>query len=223
MGRQGTFLTNKQSERRQPAQARSKKRVDAILGAAKRLISEKGSARLKINDIAETADVTPASIYQYFPNKNAIILALAEQTFDQMHTLLLQDLADHRPDSEVQVYQVLRELVEKYYQVYLDDPALYDVWVSISADKSIQTMDIADSRRIADLVLEAIKYYYPSSHWAQIQQMSFLLAHLSGSAVRMAVLLGPEEGRTVIDNFKAIINATFVESMLGEQQGAGLV
>lgn len=68
--------------RRRPSQARSKKRYDAILSAAKTLISEKGSAQLKIQEIASLAGVTPASIYQYFTSKNAITLALAQHTFD---------------------------------------------------------------------------------------------------------------------------------------------
>ena len=54
-------LDNSKESRRQPSQARSKKRVDAILKASKQLISEKGSAKLKIHDIAERAEVTPAS------------------------------------------------------------------------------------------------------------------------------------------------------------------
>ena len=76
------------NDRRQPAQERSRKRVDAILQAAKELISEKGSAQLKIHEIAERADVTPASIYQYFPSKNSISHALAERSFGQMQEII---------------------------------------------------------------------------------------------------------------------------------------
>lgn len=209
---------NSKLERRTPAQERSRKRVEAILKAAKSLISEKGSAQLKIHEIAERAEVTPASIYQYFPSKNAITHALAEQLFEGMHALMVDRLP--KTESEDQAYDVIRELVEALYQVYLDDPALYDVWVSISADKSIHDMDVQDSRRTAGLVYECLKPYHDEGHWEQLSQVSFLLAHLAGAAVRMAMTLDPHEGRTVVDSFKSLLNPAFVNTMLENQSAA---
>lgn len=209
---------NSKLERRTPAQERSRKRVEAILKAAKSLISEKGSAQLKIHEIAERAGVTPASIYQYFPSKNAITHALAEQLFEGMHALMVDRLP--KTVSEEQAYDVIRELVEALYQVYLDDPALYDVWVSISADKSIHDMDVQDSRRTAGLVYECLKPYHDEGHWEQLSQVSFLLAHLAGAAVRMAMTLDPHEGRAVVDSFKSLLNPAFVNTMLENQSAA---
>lgn len=143
-------LTDTNNVRRKPAQARSKKRVDAILQAAKSLIAEKGSARLKIHDIAKRAEVTPASIYQYFPNKNAITLALAQNVFEQTGAALSQSLPTL--NSKDEMYGVLQEVVERYYQIYLDDPALLDVWFSISTDKSVQALDLEDSRQNAEMI-----------------------------------------------------------------------
>lgn len=203
------------TNRRQPTQQRSKKRVDAILQAAKSLIAEKGSAQLKIHDIAQRAAVTPASIYQYFPSKNAITHALAESTFDRMHNHMLDELpAVHSRD---EAFQTLQGLVEKYYQLYLEDPALYDVWVSISADKSVHDMDIQDSRRTSELIYECLRPFYPEQAWVQLVQVGFLLAHLSGAAVRMAVSIGQEEGRIMVDSFKSMINPAFIESLLASK------
>lgn len=200
------------TERRTPAQQRSRERVSAILAAAKALISEKGAAQLKIQDIAARAGVTPASIYQYFDSKQAITHALAERLFSGMHEMVSEHLP--KADTVQEAYEVLRQLVERLYQVYLDDPALYDVWVSISADKSVQAIDLEDSRRTAELTFESLKPFYDEQHWERISQASFMLAHLAGSAVRMAVTLDEREGRAVMDSFKAIIQPGFVEMTL---------
>lgn len=205
-------LTDTNNVRRKPAQARSKKRVDAILQAAKSLIAEKGSARLKIHDIAKRAEVTPASIYQYFPNKNAITLALAQNVFEQTGAALSQSLPTL--NSKDEMYGVLQEVVERYYQIYLDDPALLDVWFSISTDKSVQALDLEDSRQNAEMIAQFIKQFYDEKHWSQIDSVSFLLAHLAGAAVRMALSVGPVEGRTLIDSFKSLISPGFIDSML---------
>jgi len=189
-------LDNTIEPRRRPAQERSKKRVGAILNAAKSLITEKGCARLKINDIAARAGVSPASIYQYFPNKNAITQALAEMTFGETYEFLAKNLPAMSDKQEM--YQVLREIVEQYYQAYLNDPAMLDIRVSISADKYMQDYDLQDSRRTADLIYQCMKQFYPQSHWDHISKTSFLLAHLTGSAVRMALSVEREEGRSQV-------------------------
>ena len=146
------------NQRRKPAQERSKSRCDAILNAAKVLISEKGSAQLKIKDIATKADVTPASIYQYFPSKNAIILALAQYTFDNAFDALELNLP--KAENLQQACLILQEMIESHYQIYLSDPAMLDIWVSISADKSLQDLDLEDSRRQAELIFSYIKVFF---------------------------------------------------------------
>jgi AcrR family transcriptional regulator len=69
--------------RRLPVQKRAKERVEHILDILAILLVEKGFDGISTNLIAERADVDVASIYQYFPNKYAILCALAERTFER--------------------------------------------------------------------------------------------------------------------------------------------
>ena len=198
--------------RRRPTQERSRKRYDAILNAAKQLIAEKGSAQLKIQEIAQLAKVTPASIYQYFPSKNAITLALAQHTFDHA----FDSLSDSLPKAETleQACHMLQGLIESHYQIYLNDPAMLDIWVSISADKSLQDLDLADSRRQAEVIFESIKSFFEPVLWHKLYQVSFLLSHMVGSAIRMSLQVPTEEGRGLMDSFKSLLNPASLQSML---------
>jgi AcrR family transcriptional regulator len=198
--------------RRRPSQERSRKRYDAILNAAKTLIAQKGSAQLKIQDIANLAGVTPASIYQYFPSKNAITLALAQHTFDHA----FQSLNDSLPKAETldQACLMLQALIETHYQIYLNDPAMIDIWVSISADKTLQDLDLEDSRRQAKVIFESIKHFFEPDLWSKLYQVSFLLSHMVGSAIRMALQVPAEEGRGLMDSFKSLLNPASLQSML---------
>ncbi len=202
-------------QRRRPTQERSKKRYDAILMAAKDLIAERGSAQLKIQDIALKAKVAPASIYQYFPSKNAITLALAQHTFDHAFDSLEINLPS--AESLEQACKVLQDMIESYYQVYLNDPAMLDIWVSISADKSLQELDLEDSRRQADLIFSSIKAFFDEALWSKLYQVSFLLSHMVGSAVRMALQVPGSEGRGLMDSFKSLLNPASIQSMLTAQ------
>src|SRR6187455_1666289 len=62
--------------RRTPMQARGQATFDRILDATAQLLEKVGTEALTTNLIARTADVNVATLYQYFPNKQAVLLAL---------------------------------------------------------------------------------------------------------------------------------------------------
>jgi AcrR family transcriptional regulator len=65
--------------RKQPAQSRSSKTVGVILEAAARILEERGFDGYTTNAIAQRAGVSIGSLYQYFPGKDAITIALIER------------------------------------------------------------------------------------------------------------------------------------------------
>jgi len=67
------------SQRRKPSQERSKATCEAILQAAAHILEDKGETAFTSNRIAERAGVSIGSLYQYFPNKDAILFALAAE------------------------------------------------------------------------------------------------------------------------------------------------
>src|ERR1017187_3771063 len=79
--------------RRDPAQERSRQTVDAIVEAAGRLLVEHGRLGVTTNAVAERAGVSIGSLYQYFPNKEAIFAALQERHRDQVMPLIQHTLA----------------------------------------------------------------------------------------------------------------------------------
>ncbi|APC18645.1 TetR family transcriptional regulator [Pseudomonas frederiksbergensis] len=81
-------MTNRQtariSSRKQPQQARSTDLVAAILQAAIQVLTEHGATRFTTARVAEKAGVSIGSLYQYFPNKAAILFRL--QSDEWLHT-----------------------------------------------------------------------------------------------------------------------------------------
>jgi len=64
--------------RKQPRQSRSRETVTAILEAAARVFAQHGYAAGTTNRIAAKAGVSVGSLYEYFPNKDALLVALLE-------------------------------------------------------------------------------------------------------------------------------------------------
>jgi AcrR family transcriptional regulator len=70
--------------RKQPRQGRSRATTDAILDAAAHILGERGWAGLTTNAAAEVAGVSIGSLYQYFPNKLALIEAVRRRHFEDV-------------------------------------------------------------------------------------------------------------------------------------------
>ena len=69
--------------RRTPLQARGQATFERILDATARLLDEVGTEGISTNLIAKAAGVNVATLYQYFPNKQAVLLALFQRQSDQ--------------------------------------------------------------------------------------------------------------------------------------------
>jgi AcrR family transcriptional regulator len=65
--------------RKRPRQERAHATFDALIIAAERVLQQEGAARLTTNRIAHVAGVSVGSVYQYFPDKQAIVAALGER------------------------------------------------------------------------------------------------------------------------------------------------
>ena len=73
------LLAGAPKQRKQPTQDRSTATVEAIVEAAIRILRTDGWARLTTTRVAERAGVSVGSLYQYFPNREAIAVEIVRQ------------------------------------------------------------------------------------------------------------------------------------------------
>jgi AcrR family transcriptional regulator len=76
--------------RRQPKQARSQERVHHILDVAEQLFIEFGYEQTTTRAIATRAAIPVGSLYQFFPDKEALVRALADRYFEQEYQIFVQ-------------------------------------------------------------------------------------------------------------------------------------
>src|SRR3954454_19780925 len=82
------------SARKTPRQRRSQQLVDAILEAAIRVLTRDGAHRFTTARVAEAAGVSVGSLYQYFPNKEAILFRLQANEWGETMGQLRRILSD---------------------------------------------------------------------------------------------------------------------------------
>jgi AcrR family transcriptional regulator len=108
------------SSRKHPRQTRSTELVAAILDAAGQVLAKEGAQRFTTARVAEKAGVSVGSLYQYFPNKAAILFRLQSDEWQQTTELLRGILEDaSRPPLER-----LRTLVHAFIRSECDEAAL---------------------------------------------------------------------------------------------------
>lgn len=82
------------SSRKDPKQARSNQLVEAVLDAAVQVLMKEGAQRFTTARVAERAGVSVGSLYQYFPNKAAILFRLQSDEWRRTSALLRSILED---------------------------------------------------------------------------------------------------------------------------------
>ncbi|HEY7417150.1 MAG TPA: TetR/AcrR family transcriptional regulator [Ktedonobacteraceae bacterium] len=78
--------------RRMPQQARGQQRIHKLLNAAEQVFAEVGYDNATTNAIAAYADTSIGSLYQFFPNKEAILRAVILRYLGEMRELFDQNL-----------------------------------------------------------------------------------------------------------------------------------
>ncbi|MBF6324289.1 TetR/AcrR family transcriptional regulator [Nocardia cyriacigeorgica] len=109
--------------RKVPRQRRSRETVDTLLEAAAQMFTREGLAATT-NRIAERAGLSVGTLYQYFPNKHALLRALAERHLVQARARLdvvFAELRCTRPGFE----ETLRAILNAVVELHRDRPALH--------------------------------------------------------------------------------------------------
>ena len=108
------------TSRKKPQQARSTDLVAAILEAAIQVLAKEGAQRFTTTRVAERAGTSVGSVYQYFPNKAAILFRLQSDEWRETNDMLRATLADtRRPPLER-----LRRLVHAFVKSECDEAAM---------------------------------------------------------------------------------------------------
>jgi AcrR family transcriptional regulator len=112
--------------RKRPVQARSQRTVEAVLKAAAQVFARRGYAGATTNHIAERAGVSIGSLYEYFPSKDALLVALMEAHLHEGEEVLGHAAAElsHGP---AHLADLVRHLVRAMVALHARDRELHRV------------------------------------------------------------------------------------------------
>jgi AcrR family transcriptional regulator len=186
-----------------PTQKRSRERFERILTCAIEVMAEKGSEDFRMSDIVERTGIAFGSLYQYFPDKSAIIGTLAERYNAIGRDCVRKELTGLRDLADL--HDTLWRMTAAYYQFFVDEPAVRDVWQATQVDRALQDLDKEDGVVLTRLLFDALRPVatsVPDPSLADFCQMAMVLI---AAAVRHAITLPPKEGRRLLTLFKELL------------------
>jgi AcrR family transcriptional regulator len=186
-----------------PTQKRSRERYERILEGAAAVMAEKGSEAFRMSDVVERTGVPFGSLYQYFPDKTAIIGTLAERYNAVGRACVANDLA--MVESIDDLHPALCRITDSYYRMFIDEPVMRDIWQATQADRALQQLDEEDGAFLTGLLVDALLPVAPDFAEARIVSFAQLVMILIAAAVRHAIVLPPDDARRLLDQFKRLL------------------
>jgi AcrR family transcriptional regulator len=116
------------------------------LDAAARIVTERGVDAMTTRDIAEAADAPVASLYQYFNDKEDVLLALAQRDMEEMDAQVAEDLAELKVLS---VEILVRTTMMAFVSVYRRRPAFVEIYLRGRANHAVNRFGREHNARVA--------------------------------------------------------------------------
>ena len=186
--------------RRAPTQKRSRERVDAILSNATDMIAETGSDALRMSELAQRTGISIGSLYQYFPDKSAVVHALAERCNEESRACIAEGLSTVETMEDLAA--AFGALIDTYYGIFLAEPVIRDIWSAVQADGVLRAMEVEESRRNGALLASRLKALCPKTDPAKIDAAALLVMHLGEATMRLAVSVERAEGDALVETYK---------------------
>jgi AcrR family transcriptional regulator len=102
-------------KRKYPIQQRARQTVETILEATAQILKEMGSKGLTTNHLARRAGFSIGTIYQYFPNREAIVLALINRQREEVERRIASMLDTRQNDTaEEKIRRIVQVLHEAF-------------------------------------------------------------------------------------------------------------
>jgi AcrR family transcriptional regulator len=178
--------------RKRPIQDRSRDTVDSILDATTRVLVKQGFDGLTTNAVARIAGVSIGSLYQYFPNKEALVAALIERHSEQMNLAIKAELTRV---ATLPIAQAARAVIELTMQAHAIEPELHRVLTEqiprIGRLAKLRELDEISQRMVVALLVarrDEVAIRDPDL-------AAFVLVSTIESIVHRAALLFPERLR----------------------------
>lgn len=189
---------------RQPKQSRSQKTVEKILDATAEILSDKGYDGLNTNAVAKLAAVNIATLYNYFPNKQALLEQLLQRFNEQQMTMVIAELQTN-PDKDERVGYIL----DAQLAMVLERPWMNALNQAMRASPTLKSVREKANRQMINMVIEQIppEMGRPKTKGKQLHAILSLLLETFSSGIQLIANAPKQERKALMKELKCLINS----------------
>jgi len=164
-----------------PVQKRARQTVDLILNTAGELLSEVGIDAFTTNLLAERAGVAVRSVYRYYPNKLAVIVALYERhesTWEPFFAAAVKSLSDPN-QSAARAWDTLLD----EYVIFLEEGSGWAIRRAVQAFPEIRDFDKSDNENRGHRVAAALRDRGASASRQRLEHVGCMLVDTASAII----------------------------------------
>jgi len=195
--------------RKSPVQARSAASVEAILGATIQVLLKAGKERLTTTSVAARAGVSVGTLYQYFPNKSALLRSALQRHMDAIGSAIEMVCREHIGSS---LEEMATALVTSFFEAKMKDAkasvALYSVSSDVDGARISREMSLKANRAIVAMLATATDELTTDPQLVA----SMLQATMAGVSRRLLESASPETDYESLRNELVFLLRTYLRA-----------
>ena len=193
-------ILRKTTQRTQPIQKRAQERRQQILELTAQLLEEVGQDDLTTILVAKRAGVSVGTLYHYFPNKYAILYALAEQWVGEMDVALQELEAENIEDHSVKRF--VERSVERMLAVYKNQLGLLPLVQAMYGVPELKELDLIHDELIITSMARMFKRMDISSKPNELARLGRTYLELSHALILVVVNQNKTDGEKTLSELK---------------------
>ncbi len=191
--------------RRTPNQARSRDTLETVLRAAGAAIGRDGLDRLTTRKIAELAGISVGALYEYFPNKQAVVFALVNDWMERVFAVL--DGLHPRHGATQDILGYLGGQIDQMTQLYRDQPGLGALITMVTSMPELRDEVRMHDERCAASVASALHQFAPLADPQDIRSAARTIAIIAHEILCEAVARNAPDAGRLLRNLKICVFA----------------
>ncbi len=207
----GTAGAAAEQRRRVPTQERSKARYERILDAADAVFARVGYEAATTEEIAERAETSIGSVYQFFPHKRALFGALRERYLDRARELFDELLT---PEAILRPWPLLLDdVVDAFWRFHCAAPGFRAVWIHQSITAEMLAAGDAMNRLLAARAADVMGTLAPQLSAERRGFVATSLVEMISALLFVAVRRDEPEAEALVAETKVMARA-YLEAVL---------
>lgn len=179
---------------RKPVQARARRRREALLDATARILEQSGYDALSTNAVAREAGTSIGALYEYFPNREALLAGLLERYGERLAGIIDEAVAGAEGDWR----RAAADVVGAFARFWMDEPGYRATWLGAQSSPLLRETGARWADAFTDRLAALLAPLAPSLPRRELRRVARTAVHLVSGLLLVAVQSSPARRRELV-------------------------